>query len=155
MSRPKEELTATRTNLYFVTILNNRVGNLDYFTSNGQQEICASTVQCTTTKNESQFCTCHLDSPNKIFVTYVIRAYFAWSVIIWWHMYQFCCWSILFIVISFSLTISFFALSGLDVLNALDSVEPERNDIIDWIYSLQVLPDLEKTGKGVSITQNN
>ncbi|XP_072022825.1 geranylgeranyl transferase type-1 subunit beta-like, partial [Amphiura filiformis] len=45
------------------------------------------------------------------------------------------------------LTISFFALSGLDVLNALDSVEKERNEIIDWIYSLQVLPDLEKTDK--------
>ncbi len=35
----------------------------------------------------------------------------------------------------------FFALSGLDVLDALDVVEKEKQDITDWIYSLQVLPD--------------
>ena len=40
---------------------------------------------------------------------------------------------------SFSrLTIVFFALSGLDVLDALDVID--RNIMIEWIYSLQVLP---------------
>lgn len=32
----------------------------------------------------------------------------------------------------------FFALSGLDVLDALDVVD--KNIMIEWIYSLQVLP---------------
>ncbi|KAG8011952.1 Geranylgeranyl transferase type-1 subunit beta [Nibea albiflora] len=36
------------------------------------------------------------------------------------------------------LTIIFFALSGLDVLDALDVID--RNLMIEWIYSLQVLP---------------
>ncbi|XP_059403751.1 geranylgeranyl transferase type-1 subunit beta-like [Carassius carassius] len=36
------------------------------------------------------------------------------------------------------LTIVFFALSGLDVLNALDLVD--KPGLIEWIYSLQVLP---------------
>lgn len=36
------------------------------------------------------------------------------------------------------LTIVFFALSGLDVLDALDAVD--KNIMIEWIYSLQVLP---------------
>ncbi|XP_033633939.1 geranylgeranyl transferase type-1 subunit beta-like [Asterias rubens] len=39
------------------------------------------------------------------------------------------------------LTVCFFALSGLDVIDSLDVVEKEKQDIIDWIYSLQVLPD--------------
>ena len=41
-----------------------------------------------------------------------------------------------------SLTIIFFALSGLDVLDALDVVD--RNIMIEWIYSLQVLPTEER-----------
>jgi len=45
------------------------------------------------------------------------------------------------------MTIAFFALSGLDLLNALDKIENERQSIIDWIYSLQVLPDQQ--GKNV------
>ncbi|PKU47320.1 hypothetical protein llap_2419 [Limosa lapponica baueri] len=42
------------------------------------------------------------------------------------------------------LTIAFFALSGLDMLDSLDVVN--KDDIIEWIYSLQVLPteDSEK-----------
>ncbi|XP_056148047.1 geranylgeranyl transferase type-1 subunit beta [Lampris incognitus] len=36
------------------------------------------------------------------------------------------------------LTIVFFALSGLDVLDALDVID--KNNMIEWIYSLQVLP---------------
>jgi len=39
------------------------------------------------------------------------------------------------------MTILFFALSGLDLLNALDKIENDKNKIIDWIYSLQILPD--------------
>ncbi|XP_002732865.1 geranylgeranyl transferase type-1 subunit beta-like [Saccoglossus kowalevskii] len=46
------------------------------------------------------------------------------------------------------LTIAFFALSGLDVLDALDVIEKEKESIIDWIYSLQVLPD--DTNKNIS-----
>jgi hypothetical protein len=37
------------------------------------------------------------------------------------------------------LTIAFFALSGLDVLNALDRIADDKANYIDWIYSLQVL----------------
>ena len=37
------------------------------------------------------------------------------------------------------LTIAFFALSGLDVLNALDEIADDKSSYIDWIYSLQVL----------------
>ncbi|XP_020635693.3 geranylgeranyl transferase type-1 subunit beta isoform X2 [Pogona vitticeps] len=36
------------------------------------------------------------------------------------------------------LTVAFFALSGLDMLDSLDVVN--KDDIIEWIYSLQVLP---------------
>eukprot|EP00058_Branchiostoma_floridae_P024457 XP_002609947.1 hypothetical protein BRAFLDRAFT_124378 [Branchiostoma floridae] len=37
------------------------------------------------------------------------------------------------------LTVAFFALSGLDLLGALETIN--KQEIIDWIYSLQVLPD--------------
>ncbi|XP_060565878.1 geranylgeranyl transferase type-1 subunit beta-like, partial [Ruditapes philippinarum] len=43
------------------------------------------------------------------------------------------------------MTIAFFAISGLDMLNALDVLEKEKNDIIDWIYSLQVLPNNDES----------
>ena len=36
------------------------------------------------------------------------------------------------------LTIVFFALSGLDVLDALHVID--KDNMIEWIYSLQVLP---------------
>ncbi|XP_061172532.1 geranylgeranyl transferase type-1 subunit beta-like [Saccostrea echinata] len=39
------------------------------------------------------------------------------------------------------MTIAFFALSGLDLLNALDKVEKDKDRIIQWIYSLQILPN--------------
>lgn len=40
------------------------------------------------------------------------------------------------------LTIAFFAISGLDVLNALDELSSENKQrAIDWIYRLQVLPN--------------
>ena len=38
-------------------------------------------------------------------------------------------------------TIAYFALSGLDLLGALHEVEKDRVNIIEWIYSLQVLPN--------------
>ncbi|TMS03167.1 Geranylgeranyl transferase type-1 subunit beta [Larimichthys crocea] len=41
------------------------------------------------------------------------------------------------------LTIIFFALSGLDVLDALDVID--RNLMIEWIYSLQVLPTEDRS----------
>ena len=36
---------------------------------------------------------------------------------------------------------AFFALSGLDILNSLDLVENNKEDIIEWIYSNQKLPN--------------
>jgi geranylgeranyl transferase type-1 subunit beta len=39
------------------------------------------------------------------------------------------------------LTIAFFAISGLDILNALDVLDDKKEHIIDWIYRLQVVPD--------------
>lgn len=37
------------------------------------------------------------------------------------------------------MTVLFFALSGLDILNALDEIsDKEKLQIINWIYSLQV-----------------
>jgi geranylgeranyl transferase type-1 subunit beta len=38
------------------------------------------------------------------------------------------------------MTILFFSLSGLDVLNSLYVIDDRRNDIIDWIYAQQVTP---------------
>ena len=35
---------------------------------------------------------------------------------------------------------AFFALSGLDILNSLHLVEPNKKEIIEWIYSNQKLP---------------
>lgn len=43
------------------------------------------------------------------------------------------------------LTLLYFAVSGLDVLGALDKIE-NKSRIIDWIYSLQVLPPAGQTG---------
>ena len=39
------------------------------------------------------------------------------------------------------MTVAFFAISGLDMLNALDVIDKVKAHIIDWIYALQVLPD--------------
>ncbi len=38
------------------------------------------------------------------------------------------------------MTVAFFAISGLDMLNSLDAIKKEQSGIIEWIYSLQVLP---------------
>lgn len=36
--------------------------------------------------------------------------------------------------------IAFFSVSGLDILNSLDSIsDKEKHNIIEWIYSLQIL----------------
>jgi geranylgeranyl transferase type-1 subunit beta len=38
-------------------------------------------------------------------------------------------------------TIAFFAVSGIDVLDCMSSLSDEaKQNIIDWIYSLQVIP---------------
>lgn len=47
------------------------------------------------------------------------------------------------------LTIAFFALSGLDMLDSLDVVN--KDDIIEWIYSLQVLPTEDSEIKSKSL----
>ncbi|XP_065060016.1 geranylgeranyl transferase type-1 subunit beta-like [Rhopilema esculentum] len=41
------------------------------------------------------------------------------------------------------ITILFFALSGLDILNALDRVEEDKQDMINWIYAQQIVPSFE------------
>ncbi|XP_012555341.1 geranylgeranyl transferase type-1 subunit beta isoform X1 [Hydra vulgaris] len=38
------------------------------------------------------------------------------------------------------MTVLFFCLSGLDLLNALERIKNEHQNIINWIYSLQILP---------------
>ncbi|XP_071485218.1 geranylgeranyl transferase type-1 subunit beta-like [Diadema antillarum] len=48
------------------------------------------------------------------------------------------------------LTVAFFALSGLDILGSLDIVEAEKQEIINWIYSLQVLPDTANSEESLS-----
>ena len=41
------------------------------------------------------------------------------------------------------MTILFFCLSGLDILDNISVIDSERRaDIIEWIYSHQILPDL-------------
>ena len=42
-------------------------------------------------------------------------------------------------------TILFFAVCGLDVLDAIDVISGIKEDIISWLYSQQVLP----TNKGI------
>uniref|UniRef100_A0AC11E8K6 Protein geranylgeranyltransferase type I subunit beta n=1 Tax=Ovis aries TaxID=9940 RepID=A0AC11E8K6_SHEEP len=51
------------------------------------------------------------------------------------------------------LTIAFFALSGLDMLDSLDVVN--KDDIIEWIYSLQVLPTEDSEALGRSQPADN
>lgn len=39
------------------------------------------------------------------------------------------------------MTIAFFAVSGLDVVDSLDLISDKlRNDIINWMYRLQIVP---------------
>ncbi|KAM6965172.1 geranylgeranyl transferase type-1 subunit beta [Aplochiton taeniatus] len=44
------------------------------------------------------------------------------------------------------LTIVFFALAGLDVLDAMDVID--KNNMVEWIYSLQVLPTEDQSNSG-------
>ena len=46
------------------------------------------------------------------------------------------------LMFEYRMTIAFFAISGLDMLNALDAVDSVKADIIEWIYAFQVLPDV-------------
>ncbi|CAC5412231.1 PGTB1 [Mytilus coruscus] len=39
------------------------------------------------------------------------------------------------------MTVGFFGISGLDMLDSLDVLENDKENIINWIYSLQLLPD--------------
>ena len=41
----------------------------------------------------------------------------------------------------YRMTVLFFAVCGLDILNSLDAIRPyEREQIIEWIYAQQILP---------------
>jgi hypothetical protein len=39
------------------------------------------------------------------------------------------------------MTVAFFGISGLDVLDSLSQLDGQKKNILEWIYSLQVLPD--------------
>lgn len=43
------------------------------------------------------------------------------------------------------LTLLYFAISGLDILGALDKIDNKQR-IIDWVYALQVLPPADHPG---------
>ncbi|KAK0070374.1 geranylgeranyl transferase type-1 subunit beta [Biomphalaria pfeifferi] len=45
-------------------------------------------------------------------------------------------------------SVAYFAISGLDVLDAMKEIDDQRNNLIHWIYSLQVQPD--PSGKNLS-----
>lgn len=56
--------------------------------------------------------------------------------------------------VSHRMTILYFGLSGLDVLNALDSIPAkEKQEMIDWIYAMQLLPDKDNPGMCVAVSQ--
>lgn len=48
---------------------------------------------------------------------------------------------VILVINSYRMTLLFFCLSGLDVLNSLDLTESKKKEIIDWIYAQQILPD--------------
>jgi len=48
------------------------------------------------------------------------------------------------------LTLLYFILSGLDVLNAINKLDNRKENIINWIYSLQVLPDPADSDKYIA-----
>ena len=45
------------------------------------------------------------------------------------------------------MTVFFFAISGLDLLDALHEIQANKSKMVDWIYSLQIIPD--KNGIGL------
>ena len=47
------------------------------------------------------------------------------------------------------MTLLFFCLSGMDVLNCLNISPSRRYEIIEWIYSQQVLPDPNNPGMNI------
>jgi len=49
----------------------------------------------------------------------------------------------LLIMLGHRMTVAFFAISGLDVLNALDAVDNIKDKITAWIYAFQLLPDAD------------
>lgn len=44
------------------------------------------------------------------------------------------------------MTILFFCVSGLDLLNKLDILDDRKSEMIDWIYSQQILPNSNDPG---------
>ena len=45
----------------------------------------------------------------------------------------------------------FFALSGLDIMNALEISDKLREDIINWVYAQQILP----SGNGIDLIHSD
>jgi hypothetical protein len=59
-------------------------------------------------------------------------------------VYVFCIYkAIMFDITLCRMTIAFFAISGLDMLDSLDALGEDQQKIIDWIYCLQVLPSVD------------
>ncbi|ELU05408.1 hypothetical protein CAPTEDRAFT_124709 [Capitella teleta] len=46
------------------------------------------------------------------------------------------------------MTVAFFAISGLDMLDQMDAIEKDRQKMVDWIYSLQYLPNAARSNEG-------
>lgn len=63
------------------------------------------------------------------------------------HVVQNCRWKLVWFCDNFRMTVAFFAISGLDIINSLNVLDKDKDKIIDWIYSLQVLPDATGNGK--------
>ena len=49
------------------------------------------------------------------------------------------------------MTLLFFSLSGLDVLDEIDLSPDRKSEIIDWIYAQQILPDSNNSGTCTTI----
>ena len=41
------------------------------------------------------------------------------------------------------MTVAFFGISGLEILDAVDQLKDDRKNIIEWIYDLQISPNEE------------
>ena len=52
------------------------------------------------------------------------------------------------------MTLLFFSLSGLDVLDSLNFPLAKKSEIIDWIYAQQVIPDSNNTGMSRVLTRH-
>lgn len=71
------------------------------------------------------------DTTRYVYISFSITVleHLMWTLL---HLYE--------IVLLLRLTVAFFAISGLDLLQSLHILDDEKQEIINWIYSMQVLP---------------